>query len=219
MQTPLLALIKKDILLEFRTRHAFYGLLLYMASTIFILYLSFPDSPDASTWNSLFWLIQLFVCVNAVAKSFLQEGKGRLLYYYSVCHPVHFILSKIIFNIALMMVMSLISLGLMLFFLNNPLHDIPVFIGITLLGGAGISMVFTIMSALAAKAQQNAALIAILGFPVMLPQLLLLNRLSSLAFAEVFRQGAVLQITAIILLLDLLVILLAIILFPFLWKD
>jgi heme exporter protein B len=219
MQSPILALIKKDILLEFRTRHAFYGLLLYMASTIFILYLSFPDSPDAATWKSLFWLIQLFICVNAVAKSFMQEGKGRMLYYYSVSHPRDYILAKIIFNILLMMTMSLISLGLMLFFLNNPVRDLGVFIGITLLGGTGISMVFTLMSAIAAKAQQNAALIAILGFPVLLPQLLLLNRLSSAAFAEVFRQGAVLQLTGIILLLDLLVILMAVILFPFLWKD
>ena len=151
MQSPILALIKKYILLEFRTRHAFYGLLLYMASTIFILYLSFPDSPDAATWKSLFWLIQLFICVNAVAKSFMQEGKGRMLYYYSVSHPRDYILAKIIFNILLMMTMSLISLGLMLFFLNNPVRDLGVFIGITLLVGTGISMVFTLMSAIAAK--------------------------------------------------------------------
>ena len=219
MKSPLLTLIKKDMLLEFRTRHTFFGLLLYIASTIFILYLSFPDSPDAATWKSLFWLIQLFICVNAVAKSFMQEGKGRMLYYYSVSHPRDYILAKIIFNILLMMTMSLISLGLMLFFLNNPVRDIITFIGITLLGGTGISMVFTLMSAIAAKAQQNAALMAILGFPVLLPQLLLLNRLSSTAFAEVFRQGAVWQLTGIILLLDLLVILLAFVLFPFLWKD
>ena len=45
-------------------------------------------------------------------------------------------------------------------------------------------MVFTLMSAIAAKAQQNAALIAILGFPVILPILLLLMRLSQSAFAE-----------------------------------
>jgi heme exporter protein B len=80
-------------------------------------------------------------------------------------------------------------------------------------------MVFTLMSAVAAKAQQNAALIAILGFPVILPILLLLMRLSQSAFAEVFREGALLQISGLIFLLDLMVVALAIILFPFLWKD
>ena len=75
------------------------------------------------------------------------------------------------------------------------------------------------MSAIAAKAQQNAALIAILGFPVILPQLLLLMRLSKAAFSEVFRTGAVLQLSGLIGLMDILVIVLAVVLFPYLWKD
>jgi heme exporter protein B len=87
------------------------------------------------------------------------------------------------------------------------------------LGGGSISIVFTLMSAIAAKAQQNAALIAILGFPVILPQLLLLMRLSKTAFAEVFREGAVLQLSLLIGGLDVLVIAMAVILFPYLWKD
>ena len=75
------------------------------------------------------------------------------------------------------------------------------------------------MSAIAAKAQQNAALIAILGFPVILPQLLLLMRLSKAAFSEVFREGAVLQLSGLVGLMDLLVVVMAVILFPYLWKD
>ena len=35
-------------------------------------------------WNALFWIVQLFVSVNAVAKSFLQDSKGRMLYYYTI---------------------------------------------------------------------------------------------------------------------------------------
>jgi heme exporter protein B len=76
-----------------------------------------------------------------------------------------------------------------------------------------------LMSAIAAKAQQNAALIAILGFPVILPILLLLMHLSKAAFAEIFREGAILQLTALVGLMDVLVIVLAVILFPFLWKE
>lgn len=75
------------------------------------------------------------------------------------------------------------------------------------------------MSAIAAKAQQNAALIAILGFPVILPQLLLLMRLSKAGLGEVFRSGAFLQLSGLILGLDVLVFVLAVILFPYLWKD
>jgi heme exporter protein B len=213
------ALLQKDILLELRQQHTFYGILLYIASTIFVLYLSLPVSPEAMIWNSLFWVIQLFVCVNTVAKSFLQESRGRMLYFYTIASPVEFIIAKLVFNVILMLLMSIVSLGLFFIFLDNPVSDSLVFTGIVLLGGCSLSLVFTLMSAIAAKAQQNAALIAILGFPVILPQLLLLMRLSKAAFAEVFREGAVWQLVGLTAGLDLLVIVLAVILFPFLWKD
>ncbi len=219
MVTRIFTLLKKDILLELRQKHTFYGILLYIASTIFVLYLSMPDSPEANVWNSLFWVIQLFVCVNTVAKSFLQESKGRMLYFYSIASPVEFIIAKLVFNILLMALMSLVSLMLFFTFLANPVNDSLRFIGIVILGGTSISLVFTLMSAIAAKAQQNAALIAILGFPVILPILLLLMRLSKSAFAEIFRDGALLQLSGLIVLMDVLVVALAIILFPFLWKE
>jgi heme exporter protein B len=214
MNRRVYALLKKDVLLELRQKHSLYGILLYIAATIFVLYLSLED-PDADVWNGLFWVIQLFICVNAVAKSFLQESRGRMLYFYSIVSPVEFIIAKTVYNIILMIGMSLISLFLFSVLLGNPLSNALQFVGITILGGASISIVFTLMSAIAAKAQQNAALIAILGFPVILPQLLLLMRLSKAAFAENFNMSAAGMIAA----LDGLVIILAIVLFPYLWKD
>ena len=219
MNNKVLALVKKDILLELRQKHTLYGIILYVAATIFVIYLSLSDSPDVQVWNSLFWVIQLFVCVNAVAKSFLQESKGRLLYFFTIASPVEFILAKLIFNLVLMALMGTISILLFFLFLGNPTLNTAYFLGISLLGGAGISLVFTLMSAIAAKAQQNASLIAILGFPVILPQLMLVMRLSKVAFAEVFREGAVLQLIGLTSLMNVLVIVLAVVLFPYLWKD
>ena len=63
--------------------------------------------PEGTVWKGLFWMMQLFICVNAVAKSFLQEGKGRLLYFYTIAGPRDFILSKLMFNALLMLLMSL----------------------------------------------------------------------------------------------------------------
>ena len=116
------ALLKKDILLELRQQHTFYGILLYIASTVFVLYLSMPESPDGNVWNSLFWVIQLFVCVNTVAKSFLQESRGRMLYFYSIASPVEFIIAKLLFNTILMIIMSMVSLLLFFSFLDNPVQ-------------------------------------------------------------------------------------------------
>ena len=210
-------LIKKDILLEFREQHSFYGVLLYVASTIFVLYLAMGQ-PENMVWNGLFWMMQLFICVNAVAKTFLQEGKGRQLYFYTICSPVQFLIARMIFNILLMLLMNLISLLLFSLLLGSPLSHVLLFVVISCFGAASISLIFSFLSAIAARAQQNAALIAILGFPLIIPELMLMMRLSSLAFADVFQSGLV----SIILLLagfDILVVLLSVILYPFIWKD
>ena len=164
-------------------------------------------------------MIQLFVCVNAVAKSFLQESKGRMLYFFSITSPVNFIIAKLIYSTLVMLLMVFVSLLLFRILLGNPVSNYFQFIAIACLGGISLSLVFTLMAAIAAKAQQNAAVMAILGFPLIIPQLLLLIRLSKSAFGEVFREGALLQISLLLIAMDILVIVLAIVLFPFLWKD
>lgn len=212
----IITLFKKDLLLEIRQQYSFYGILLYILSTIFVLYMA-VDEPEGKVWLGIFWVIQLFICINAVAKSFLQESRGRMLYFYSIAGPAEFILSKLLFNTILMLIMSGLSLVLYSLFLGNPIQKMGVFIGLVLLGGWSLSLVFTFLAAIAAKAQQNAAIMAILGFPLIIPQLLLLMRLSN----KMLTEFSTIPMNTILLLiaLDLMVILLSVILFPFLWKD
>jgi heme exporter protein B len=212
----LYSLIKKDFLLELRQQYSFYGLLLYGASTLFLLFMAL-ESPEATVWNGLFWITQLFICINAVAKAFLQESKGRMLYYYTLNHPTNFILAKLLYNGILMMAMSAISLLFFLLLMGNPVDKMRAFIGLVFLGGFSLSLVFGFLAAIAARAQQNAAIMAILGFPVIIPQVVLLMRLSSTAFSPLLTIPT--PTVLLLLALDALVMLLAVILFPFLWKD
>jgi heme exporter protein B len=209
-------LFKKDLLLEVRQQYAFYGVLLYVGATIFVLFMA-VENPDTGTWNGLFWIIQLFISINAVAKSFLQESKNRMLYYQSITSPVNFILAKLLFNSVLMLVMSTLSFALFALFMNYPVERSAIFVGLVFLGGWSLSLVFTFLAAIAAKAQQNAAIMAILGFPIIIPQLLMLMQVS----ATVFDSSSTVPTINILLLFasNVLVILLSIILFPFLWKD
>lgn len=216
-QHPVIALIRKDLLLETRQQYTLYGIFLYVASTIFVVYLSMGQ-PEDRVWNGLFWVIQLFVCVNAVAKSFLAESKGKMLYFYSIAGARDFVLSKLMFNAMLMLVMSCLSLAIFTVLLGNPIEYGWRFLGITCLGGISLSLVFTFLAAIAAKAQQQAALMAIMGFPIIIPQLLILMKISTAAFSAVIQAG-LLQLVLMLVGLDILVIALAIILFPFLWKD
>ena len=147
----------------------------------------------------------------------LQETRGRMLYFYSIVNPRDFILAKLVFNSVLMLLMSFLSILLFSLFLGNPVQKAVPFIGLVLLGGWSLSLVFTFLSAIAAKAQQNAAIMAILGFPIIIPQLMLLMQLANTVFSD--KTGIAFSTLLLIVMLDILVVMLAVILFPFLWKD
>jgi heme exporter protein B len=215
--TRIWQLVKKDLLLESRQQYTLYGMLLYVASTIFVIYQTMGQ-PDEKSWNGLFWVVMLFVCVNAVAKSFLQESHGRLLYFYTIAGARDFVLSKLLFNMLLMAVMGMLSLLLFILLLGDPLTHAGRFLLITCLGGASIGLVFTFLAAIAARARQSTALMAVMGFPLIIPQLLLLMKIATIAFSSVVQAG-LLEMIALLVALDIMVVVLSVILFPFLWKD
>ena len=213
----ILTLLKKDMLLEFRQQYTFFGILLYIASTTFVIYLTMGQ-PDDEVWNGLFWITLLFICINTVARSFLQEGRGRMLYFYTIASPIHFIFSKLIYNSLLMCFMSGLSLLLFTLLLGNPLEHSLLFFGLSCLGGISLSLVFSFLAAIASKAQQPSAIMAILGFPLIIQQLILLMKIANIAFADVVQNGLP-ELVGLLCGFDIMIVALSYILFPFLWKE
>ena len=218
-------LLKKEILLEWRSKYAFNGVLLYVVSTVFVCYISFHLSPGFSgsggypiVWNILFWIIILFASVNAIAKSFIQENKGRLLYYYTIASPQAIILSKTIYNILLMSLLSVLALIVYLLFFPNNIGDPLFYFLAVLLGSISFSTVFTMISAIASKAGNNGTLMAILSFPVIIPVILLLVRISKSAMDGVER-SLVYGNIGILFAINVIVIATSLLLFPYLWRD
>src|SRR3954471_3738556 len=113
------SLLQKEIMLEWKQKYAFNGLLLYVVSTIFVCFLSFKQIIDPPTWNALFWIIMLFAAVNAVAKSFMTETRGRLLYMYTLASGQSIIISKIVYNVCLLLILSIINLVFYSLLLGN----------------------------------------------------------------------------------------------------
>ena len=214
---PFISLVKKDLLMEWRQKHTLFGVLLYVGATVFVVYMM-SGQPEARTWNALFWLTQLFVAVNSVAKSFLQEHPNRFRYYFTIVKPTTFLLAKMSYSIMLMCLMSMVSLLLYYVMLGWPLEQSALFIVITLVGSISLSAVFTFLSAIAARAQQNSALMAILGFPLVTPILMILSKLAIKALEPVYMPGWG-ALALVLIALDILIIVLGVILFPFLWQE
>jgi heme exporter protein B len=211
-------LLQKEMVLEYRQKYAFSGLLLYTISTIFICYLSFKGLIDVPGWNALYWVIMLFASVNAIAKSFIAESKGRHLYMYSLASPQAVIVSKIIYNLLLMLVLSAINYTFYSLFLGNPVQDKLMFLVCLLLGSAGFSIVLTMVSSIASKAGNNATLMAVLSFPLLIPFMISLIRLSKNAI-DGLDYSVDYPLILILAAINLIVLILSFILFPYLWRE
>lgn len=210
-------LLGKELLLEWRSKYALNGVVLYVVSTVFVCFLSFP-ALGGVTWNALFWIIMLFSSINTVSKSFLQESKGRQLYIYSIASPLALIISKTVYNVLLLLLVTLIALAFYTLVFDYVPQDIGLYLLATLLGSLSFSTIFTMVSAIASKAGNGGMLMAILSFPVIIPVIIMLIRLTKNAVDGLDRSFSLDEI-ATLLIINVLVMAFSLLLFPYLWKD
>jgi heme exporter protein B len=184
---------------------------------VFVVYAaSIKVAPNI--WNILFWLMLLFASINAVVKSFVQENGARQLYYYQLTDPSMLLLAKVIYNTLLLLVLSVLALLVYGVVAGNPVKDVPLFALILLLGSVGFSIAFTFISSIAARANNSATLMAIMSFPIVLPMLLTLIRLSAIAL-RLMQDTAYYKDILNLLAIDAILLTLSFILFPFVWRD
>ena len=210
-------LIKKEVLLEWRSKYALNGVLLYVVSTVFVCFLSFVSIAPV-TWNALFWIIMLFASINAVSKGFLHESKGQQLYIYTIASPLALIISKTVYNVLLMMLLTLIALFFYMMVFDYVPQDLGLYIIATVLGSLSFSTIFTMISAIASKAGNGGMLMAILSFPVIIPVLIVLIKLTKNAIDGLDRSVSLDEI-GLLLIINALVAAVTLLLFPYLWRD
>lgn len=214
-------LVRKEIQLEWRQKYAMHGLILYLASTVFVCYLSFKAKQQAIhpiTWNTLFWIILLFIAINAIGKSFTQESAQRNLFYYTIASPEAIIFSKITYNTLVMVAISMIGIVFYSWVMGNPVGNFPLYLLSLVLGAIGFSATLSMVAGIAAQGENTATLMAVLSFPIILPLLLMLLKVSKSAMDGLSIQENWDEI-AILTSIDVIVIVLSGILFPYIWRH
>jgi len=212
----ILALMQLEFKMEMRRKYAMGGAFLYVLSTVFIIYASLQSFKELP-WTALFWIVALFIAVNAIAKSFAVEQDGTRLFLYQMASGVQFIIAKMLYNVILVFVLFGLSLLAFMLFLSIPILNFKLFILTIILASLGLGIVLTFISAIANKTDSSAVFTAILGFPVLLPILLSLIKLTAASFS--MEELPVGKDIVILLAIDGILAGLILILFPLIWKD
>ncbi len=216
----LLGLLRKDLKLEFRERVLSTSLLLFVVSACFTVYqISFAGKArfNPLVWNALFWLIFLFSAFQALSRGFQREMDREFWYWYFILPPEILVMGKLLFHFLMLCLTSFIAWFFLSLFFFSPVQDPVLFILLILLACLGISSALTLVSAIAARARRNAALLPVLGFPLIIPTLILVVRVSLIAIDGLDRTLAwknILTLGA----LDLIMLSLSLLLFPYLWR-
>lgn len=210
-------LIAKDIRQEWRQRYAINGILLYVVAAVFVTYLSVKLN-DKPAWNAVFWIIILFTSVSSTAKSFIQEGRGRWLYYYQMASPQAIIVSKVVYNSLLMMVICGLCFTFYSLLMGSMADNVPMFLLVAMLGSLGFSAVLSMTSAIASKAGNSNLLMPVLSIPAIIPLLLVTIKASKGAM-DGLSNSIILRDSLVLFAFYLAIAALAYILFSFLWKE
>jgi len=217
----ILILLKKEFTLELRRKSVISGLALYLFSTTFICYLTFSLKQNQITplvWSALFWITILFTVINTIAKSFIGEKKGQDIYYYSIVNPEMIILSKIIYNFLLTLLLSFAGFILFVTLLNNPLADLGLFALLLILGAMGFATSLTLLSGIAAKANNSHILMAVLSFPIVISILLVVIKVTKNCIDGLDRSVSYNDLLTLFAI-NCLVAATSYLLFPYIWRN
>lgn len=214
-------LLFKELTLELRRKSVISGLLLYLFSTAFICYLTFSLRQNQITplvWSALFWITILFTVINTVAKSFIGEKKGRDIYYYSITSPEAIIISKVIYNFLLTLILAFTGFILFALLLKNPIIDLGLFSLVLALGAMGFSSSLTLLSGIAAKANNSHILMAVLSFPIVISVLLIVVKVTKNCIDGLDRSVSTNDLLTL-LAINCLVTAASYLLFPYIWRS
>ena len=214
-------LVRKEILSEIRNKTVLSSIVLYSLVVVFVVFQMFKTISDPTVWNALLWVIVLFTSINSVTKSFISESRQVQFYMYQLASPGAIILSKVIYNLIFVLFINGLTFLLYGLFLGfAPMNKVDVFLYLVLffLGCSGFSIVFTTISAIASRTNNNFGLMAVMSLPIILPFIYQLVEVSAFimdgkSWDEAWR------FLLVILSLNVATVILSYLLFPYLWRD
>lgn len=171
------AIVRKDLLVEVRTRQGFSAMLSFAALVLFLF--SFAIGPDtallARLSGGLLWVAIVFTGTLALGRAFQSEelaGGVRLLRLYPG-DPRAIYLGKLASNVVLLAALEVVLFpaAAILFQVDLASHALPI-AAVAALGTVGFSIIGTFFSALTVHLRARELLLPLLLFPALIPVIL-----------------------------------------------
>lgn len=167
------AVFRKDVRIEFRNRYAVNTLLLFvLGALLLVLFAVGPQPLSARVQSALLWIVMLFAASIGLGRSFVaEEERGTVLLLQLNTTPSMVFVGKLLFNLALVALLTIVAVGPFLFLLDLSIAA-PGLLAVTLgLGAVGLASATTLLAALVARAARQGPLLPVLLLPLLVPLL------------------------------------------------
>ena len=215
------AVFVKDWRAELRTRHALHTLLLFAVTTLVTVSLALgpigvSSGERLAVLPALLWVILLFAAAAGLPRGFVHEEETHTAIALRLAAtPSAVFCGKALYGASLLLALELVLVPLFVAMMQLPVASLALLLAALALGGYGLAVASTLLAAMVAQAQGRGALFPILGFPVLLPLLLLAVELTRGAVAGGVGEGVV----ANLLLYDGAITVAGLMLFPLVWNP
>lgn len=215
------AIFRKDIRSELRTRYAISALTMFVITTIsIILFALGSEGASVSALSGMLWVAVFFAAMSGLSRTFVaEEERGTSMTLQLISSPTAVLFGKLLVNLVLVLCLNVFVVVLYSAFISEfVIKTYSIFVLIVILGSIGFAVAATIIAAIIARANSKGTLYPVLAFPILLPLLLTVINGTRLATEGAFFEEALGEFN---ILVSYIVAVLAVsyIVFDYIWKD
>ncbi len=209
------ALIENTALHEYRNRSQGIGIFVLIWV---ICYMVFRLNPSLSSANVVlvFWIFVVLTAINVVMRQEAHLSPEEKMALYTLANPVLVIISRIIFNFFFLLVISVVFYGLLHIYFESVQGFSLLMIFLFALGALAISSSLTLVSAIGMHGGGQSTLISVLGLPLLLPVVIVLNNLMNAIIVSGNMPGNAYLLVIAIAIASMAM---SLVLFPYIWKK
>lgn len=216
----ILAVLQKDLLLEYRSKYAVNTVLAFVGSSLLLVVFSLKAQALPPTPRSgLVWIIILFASLSSLSRSFVLETERNTFDLLRLhANPGSVYLGKLTFNFLFTLMVNIVTMTLYIFLLGLYVRDWYILNLTILLGTLGLAGVSTLLAAIVSQASRKGAIFSVLSLPLLVPLDLLLVNTTKAALSTGGNPGTWSDMLALTGFAGV-TITVAILLFEYIWEE
>ncbi len=224
MRRAIAALLRKDLLVELRTKEAVPAMALFAISTFVVFHFGLDrDTVEGDVAAGVLWVTMLFAAVLGINRLFVAEAEqggfdGFLL---APVERTALLVAKALALLVFLAIVQLVAVPAFAILLLGPdvFQALPALLVVLVLADVGIAVIGTLVSALGIRTRARDLIVPILLLPLLIPVVLAAAQATAPLFAQAGAGPLPGRWLAILAIYDVVFGLIAYAVFDFLLED